>query len=139
MFVNCRVAAIYANKRSNSPFLLRSLASDRASAPAGARMFLLCCVYAGHIRRKCGTVSRSLLQAGHVGESVAFIRCRCAWSGAWPVRSCINRLALYLLNPSVSFKNDVDGSDLSIFAIFFAHDDCVHSLFAFSLICALIL
>ena len=64
--------------------------------------------------RKCNTDSGPPWQMGHKAESAAPMQCRCLLSRTWPVRSWNNKLACRRGSPSMSFINELEGTELSI-------------------------
>lgn len=65
---------------------------DLASRSNSYRSGILCRSRAGHIIKKCATVSSSISHAGHNGDSTHLRRWRCLFSGACPIRSCVRML-----------------------------------------------
>jgi hypothetical protein len=64
---------------------------------------------------RCSTVSSFCWHAGHVGELVFPMRCRCFASGACPVLSCVRMLACFLGRSVMSLRYLSDAAAGSVF------------------------
>ena len=75
----------------------------------------------------------SCKHAGHSGESIFLIRCKCLARGAWPVRSWVRMLVSFLGSCAVSLRNLLDGAVGSVIFIRLNRGDFCHSFCACAL------
>src|ERR1700730_469813 len=89
----------------------------RVALPYPFMIAFLSVVVFVQVRRKCLTVSSPCSQYGHWGLSIAPILYRCAFRGAWPVRSCIRIDECSRGVSAVSFRKAFEGRDSSSIAV----------------------
>ena len=124
---NRPVSAINRNRAGRDLAVVNSLGRLTSRPPVLCRNFCLASWCAVQCSIKCCTDSGPCKHAGHSGESIFLIRCKCLARGAWPVRSWVRMLVSFLGSCVVSLRNLLDGAVGSVIFIRSNRGDFCHS------------